>query len=106
MASALNTTAARAYAEQHELTTADFLYKVSLRPNEFLQCLKDAVGGFIMQMVYDHKILKDDPYTRLMMTNAAFAIESMSKHYWVNDLPFREHYIYSWFLVRYAHLYS
>ncbi|KAF8597601.1 cytochrome P450 [Ceratobasidium sp. AG-I] len=96
MASALNTSAARAYAEQHESTTADFLYNLSLRPHEFYRCLKDAVGGFIMQMVYDHKILKDDPFMGVMLANVAFAIESMSKHYWVNDLPFLRH-IPTWF---------
>ncbi|KAF8597602.1 cytochrome P450 [Ceratobasidium sp. AG-I] len=96
MASALNPSAARAYTQQHESTTADFVYNLSLRPHEFYRCLKDAVGGFIMQMVYDHKVLKDDPYMGFMLANVAFAVESMSKHYWVNDLPFLRH-IPTWF---------
>jgi hypothetical protein len=90
MASALHPVAARAYKEQHYNPTVGFLKGIARRPNEFSRCLNDAVGGFIMQMVYDHKVMKEDPFISLVLKNAVFAVGSMSKHHWVNDLPFRK----------------
>jgi hypothetical protein len=90
MASALHPVAARAYTEQHYDSTIGFLKNIAVRPTEFSRCLNNAVGGFVMQMVYDHKVVEGDPLIKLLLENTMFAVESMLKHYWVNDLPFRK----------------
>ncbi|KAG9089817.1 hypothetical protein FRC06_001375, partial [Ceratobasidium sp. 370] len=112
MASALHPAAARSYAELHSTTSAFFLRdlvnRISLRsltshsgtkPNHsapMAAAIHDAIGRFIMRMIYGHVAVEDDPLLNIARHQAEFILTGFSRHYWVNDFPILR-YIPTWF---------
>ncbi|QRV91901.1 cytochrome P450 family protein [Ceratobasidium sp. AG-Ba] len=103
MASALNTTVARSYADHHSSTTAFFLRDLLDRtgalsngghtvraPNHFASLAAsadDAVGRFIMHMTYGHIVLENDPFVKANKQIGEIIGEAMAGRFWVDHLP-------------------
>ncbi|KAG8697140.1 hypothetical protein FRC08_006715 [Ceratobasidium sp. 394] len=112
MASALHPAAARSYAELHSTTSAFFLHDLVNRTTchsltsqpsapsnhsvPLAAAIHDAIGRFIMRMIYGHVAVEDDPLLEIMKHQGGFLLTGFSRHYWVNDFPILR-YIPTWF---------
>ncbi|KAG8709921.1 hypothetical protein FRC08_017892 [Ceratobasidium sp. 394] len=111
MASALHPAAARSYAELHSTTSAFFLRDLVNRLSvhspiqssaalnhsaPLAAAIHDAIGRFIMRMIYGHVAVEDDPILDIARRQAGFLLTGFSRHYWVNDFPILR-YIPTWF---------
>lgn len=111
MASSLHQAAARSYASLHTATSAFFLRDIVKRidmqsnidqliepshSNFLVASIEDAIGRFIVRMVYGHVVVENDPLLRKMRSQVEFLLTGLSRHYWVNDFPILRH-IPAWF---------
>ncbi|KAG8709920.1 hypothetical protein FRC08_017891 [Ceratobasidium sp. 394] len=112
MASALHPAAARSYAELHSATSVFFLRNLVNRTSRhpltsqpsaasnhsvpLAAAIDDAIGRFIMRMIYGHVAVEDDPLLEIMKHQGEFLSTGFSRHYWVNDFPILR-YIPTWF---------